>query len=272
MYRILFSIGSFSIYSYGAFLALAFTIGILLAMKEAKKSNENPERILDLSLYVIIGVLIGGRLAYVLTNFSYYMNDPIKILYLRQGGLSFLGAFLMAFLLACWYIKKNKLSLWKYADITTPSIAIGYAIARIGCFLNGCCYGVISENYGIKYPSLNMPPAYSQHLKDGLIASGSTCSLPVIPTQIYSSLYGLLIFFIILRLQKNKKYDGYLFFNFLILYSVARFVIEFFRFYENGIMIFNLLTITQIVCIVMIVFAFFMMRFLKKINNQHLVD
>ena len=264
MHRILFSIGSFSIYSYGAFLALAFIIGIFLAMKEAKKSRENPERILDLSLYVIIGVLVGGRLAYVLTNFNYFMNNPIKILYFRQGGLSFLGAFLLAFLFGCWYLKKNKLSVWKYADIATPSIALGYAIARIGCFLNGCCYGIISEKYGIRFPSLNMPPAYLQQLKDGLITSGSTYSLPLIPTQIYSSLYGLLLFFIILRLKKYKKYDGYIFFNFLILYSIFRFIVEFFRFYENSVMIFNFLTITQFVCIIIAVFALIYLRFLNK--------
>jgi phosphatidylglycerol:prolipoprotein diacylglycerol transferase len=107
MYRILFTIGSFSIYSYGLMIALAFIIAILLAMKEAKKSGEEPERILDLSLYVILGALIGGRLGYVLTYFDYYMKNPVKILYFRQGGLSFLGGFLIAYSL-CWlYVKRT---------------------------------------------------------------------------------------------------------------------------------------------------------------------
>jgi len=248
-------------------IALAFVIGIFLAMKEAKKTGEDPESIIDLSLYVIVGVLIGGRLIYVATFLDYYLKNPVQILYFRQGGLSFLGAFLFAFLLACLYIKKHKLSVWKYADIATPSIALGLFFGRIGCFLNGCCYGVVSEKYGVRFPSLDTPPVYLQHLKEGLISSGSSCSLPVIPTQIYSALFGVVLFFIILKLKKYKKYDGYLFLNFLILYSIYRFIIEFFRFYSNSIMVFNVLTITQFACIFIIIFATIYMRFLNK-NSQ----
>ena len=268
MYRILFTIGSFSIYSYGAMIALAFIVGILFSMKEAKKSGEDPERILDLSLYVILGALIGSRLGYVLTNLDYYMKNPVKILYFRQGGLSFLGGFLVAYFL-CWlYVKRTKISFWKYADIATPSIALGIGIARIGCFLNGCCFGVVSENYGIKFPSLYMPPVYLQQLKDGLIASGSSCTLPVIPTQLYSSLYGFLIFFILLWMKKYKKYDGFLMLSFFILYSISRFTIEFFRFNENNYKVFNLLTITQTIVISVTLVSLVFMNILKKKSKK----
>ena len=264
MYRILFNIGSFPIYSYGVMIALAFIVGIFLAMKEAKRSGEDPERILDLSLYVILGALIGGRLGYVLTYLDYYIKNPVKILYFRQGGLSFLGGFLVAYFL-CWlYVKRTKISFWKYADIAAPSIAIGLGIGRIGCFLNGCCFGVVSKNYGIKFPSLHMPPVYLQQLKDGLIASGSSCTLPVIPTQIYSSLYGFLIFFIILWMKKYKKYDGFLMLSFFILYSISRFIVEFFRFYENNYKVFNLLTITQTILLGVVLVSLVFMNILKK--------
>ena len=268
MYRILFTIGSFSIYSYGVMIALAFIAAILFAMKEAKKSGEDPERILDISLYVILGALIGGRLGYVLTYLDYYIKNPVKILYFRQGGLSFLGGFLVAYSLYWLYVKRTKISFWKYADIGAPSIALGIGIGRIGCFLNGCCYGVISENYGIKFPSLHMSPVYLQHLKDGLIASGSASTLPVIPTQLYSSLYGFLIFFILLWMKKYKKYDGFLFLSFLILYSISRFTIEFFRFYENNYQVFNLFTITQAILIVVILVSLVSMNILKKKSKK----
>lgn len=268
MYRILFSIGSLHIYSYGVMIALALILAILFAMKEAKKSGEKPERILDISLYVIFGVLIGGRLGYVIFHLDYYLKDPIKILHFRDGGLSFLGGFLIACLL-CWlYIKRTKLSFWKYADITAPSIAIGIGIGRIGCFLNGDDYGFVSENYGIKFPSLFMPPVYLQQLKDGLIASGSPYTLPVIPTQLYSSLYGFLIFFVLLWMKKYKKYDGFIFLRFLIIYSVSRFTIEFFRFYENNYKVFNLLTVTQTILIGVILFSLVFMNILKKKNKN----
>ena len=268
MYRILFSIGSFPIYSYGVMIALAFITGILFAMKEAKKSGENPERILDISVYAILGALIGGRLGYVIFRLDYYLKNPIEILYVRQGGLAFLGGFFIAFFL-CWlYIKRTKISFWKFADIASPSIAIGIGIARIGCFLNGCCYGLVSEKYGLKFPALNMPPVYLQQLKDGLITSGSSYTLPVIPTQLYSSLYAFLIFFVLLGIKKYKKYDGYLFFNFLVLYSISRFVIEFFRFYENNIKVFGFLTITQTILIGVILVSLVLMNILKKKSKK----
>ena len=264
MYRILFTIGSFPIYSYGVMLALAFITGIFLAMKEAKRIGENPERVLDISLYVILGALIGGRLGYVIFYLDYYLKNPIKILYFRQGGLSFLGAFLIAFFL-CWlYVKRTKISFWKFADIAAPSVAMGIGIARIGCFLNGCCFGVVSENFGIIFPSLYMPPVYLQQLNDGLIASGSSCTLPVIPTQLYSSLYGFLIFFILLGIKKYKKYDGYLFLNFLALYSISRFTIEFFRFYVDNYKMFNYFTVTQAILIGVILVSIVFMSILKK--------
>jgi phosphatidylglycerol:prolipoprotein diacylglycerol transferase len=268
MYRILFTIGSFPVYSYGVMLALAFITGILLAMKEAKRIGENPERILDISLYVVLGTLIGGRLGYVIFHLDYYLKNPIQMLYFRQGGLSFLGGFLIAFFL-CWlYVKRTKISFWKFADIGAPSVAMGIGIARIGCFLNGCCFGVVSENYGIKFPSLHMPPVYLQQLKDGLIASGSSYTLPVIPTQLYSFLYAFLIFFILLGIRKYKKYDGYLFLNFLVLYSISRFIIEFFRFYGDNYKMFNYFTVTQVILIGVILASIVFMNILKKKNKN----
>jgi phosphatidylglycerol:prolipoprotein diacylglycerol transferase len=268
MYRILFTIGSFPIYSYGVMIALAFIAAVLFAMKEAKSVGENPEIILDISVYVILGAIIGGRLGYVIFHLDYYLKNPIEILYFRQGGLSFLGGFLIALFLSLLYFKRNKVSFWKFADITSPSIALGLGITRIGCFLNGCCFGKVSESYGIKFPSLHMPPVYLQQLKDGLIASGSSFTLPVIPTQLYSSLYGFLIFFILLWMKKYKKYNGFLFLSFLLLYSFSRFIIEFFRFYENNFKVFNLLTITQAILLGVALVSLVFMNILKKKNKN----
>ena len=113
-----------------------------------------------------------------------------------------------------------------------------------------------------------MPPVYLQQLKDGLIASGSSYTLSVIPTQLYSSLYGFLIFFILLWIKKYKKYDGFLMLSFFILFSVSRFTIEFFRFYENNYKVFNLLTITQAILIGVVLVSLVFMNILKKKSNK----
>jgi len=262
MYRILFNIGSFSIYSYGVMIALAFIIGILLAVKEAKRKDEDPERIIDLSLYVILGALIGGRIGHVILYLNYYVVDWKRFFYFRQGGLSFLGGFILAFLLGSWYIRKHKLSFWKYTDIVAPSIALGLAIARIGCFLNGCCFGIVSEKYGIRFPALHLPPVYANHLANGLIPSGSPYTLPVIPTQLYSSLGAFLIFLTLIWLKKKKRFDGFLFLSFLLFYSIGRFIIEFFRFSEEGYFFYSL-NLTQIICIGIFLIALIFMSILK---------
>ncbi len=139
--------------------------------------------------------------------------------------------------------------------------------------MNGCCYGVITENYGIAFPAVNMPPAYLQQLRDGLISAGSTCTLTVVPTQIYSSLYGFMIFFLLLRIKSISNMTDLLFYPFLILFSASRFTIEFFRFYENRIMVFNLLTITQVICITVFLSAFiFMNVFKEKKANKNYIE
>ncbi len=267
MYRILFTIGSFPIYAYGVMIALAFIVGILMAMQEAKKTGEDPERILDLSLYIILGAIIGGRLGYVIFHLDYYLKNPVQIFYFREGGLALLGGFVLAFILGRWHILRNKLSFWKYADIIAPSLAFGYGIARIGCFLNGCCFGVVSEKCGIRFPALNMPPVYLRQLQDGLIAPGSPYTLPVIPTQIYASLSGFLIFLILIRLKKYKKYEGFIFLNLLLLYSLYRFIIEFFRFYESGYLFLNL-TVGQVICIGLALGSLIFMNILNKRNKE----
>jgi len=263
MHRILFSIGSFYIYSYGVMIALAFIVGILLAMKEAKRKGENPERIVDLSLFVILGGIIGGRVGHVILHLDYYAQNWIRIFYFRQGGLAFLSGFILAFLLGSWYVKHHKLPFWKYTDIAAPSIALGLAIARIGCFLNGCCFGVVSEKYGIRFPSLHQPPVYLRQLTDGLITSSSSHTLPVIPTQLYSSLKGFLIFLILIWLQKKERYDGFLFLSFLLFYSMGRFIVEFFRFSEEDYLFYNL-NLTQIFCLGSFCLALILMNLLKR--------
>jgi len=127
----------------------------------------------------------------------------------------------------------------------------------------------VSEKYGLKFPALDMPPVYLQQLNDGLIASGSSYTLPVIPTQIYSSLFdGFIIFFILHWMKKYKKYDGFLMLSFFILYSISRFNIEFFRFYENNFKVFNLLTTTQTILLGVVLVSLVSMNILKKKNKN----
>ncbi|MDD5775920.1 MAG: prolipoprotein diacylglyceryl transferase, partial [Candidatus Omnitrophica bacterium] len=101
-----------------------------------------------------------------------------------------------------------------------------------GCFLNGCCYGKISPRFGVSYPALGDPPAFSQQVADGLISGNARCSLPVLPTQLYLSAACLVIFFFLWRLEQRRNFPGFLFWVFILFYSFTRFIIESLRYYD----------------------------------------
>jgi phosphatidylglycerol:prolipoprotein diacylglycerol transferase len=247
MHRILFSFGLINIYSYGFMLALAFILGIFLAQKRARKAGIAKNKIIDLSLYVLVSGILGARILFVLLDWQYYRYNFIEIFKIWQGGLVFYGGFITALLASIWFAQKNKLSFWKLADIMAPSIALGISLGRIGCFLNGCCYGKISESFGICFPVSS--PAFNQQLAEGLITGNAVSSLPVIPTQLYSSLSAFIIFLTLILVEKKQRFDGFLFWFFILLYSFARFIIEYFRYYDYNYILWKGLTISQIISI-----------------------
>jgi len=233
---VLLDLGFLKIYSWGFMVAIAFIAATILAAKEAKRKKTDPEKIYSLVTYIIIGAIIGSRIAYLLFNPA-SISDIFKF---WEGGLSFHGGFIGGLLFGFLYVRKNKLNFWKITDICAPSIPLAQAIGRIGCFLRGCCYGIETTlPWGINYL--------------GEIRH---------PTQIYSSI-ALFFIFIFLSKQKYKKsFNGFLFLTYIIIYSVFRFFIEFIRTEPR---IFLGLTGAQITSIVLFVIAIFIfLRFKKK--------
>ncbi|MFH1397997.1 MAG: prolipoprotein diacylglyceryl transferase [Candidatus Omnitrophota bacterium] len=255
MLRILFRLGPLNIYSYGLMLALAFLSGMYLIEKRARKQGLDKNKILDLVFLILFSGILGARALFVIINWDYYRSDLIGIFKVWEGGLVFYGGLILAFFVSIWFLRKNKISFWKTADILSPALALGEAVGRIGCFLNGCCYGLISEKWGVSFPARDNPPAFAQQVFDGIIALTAKSSLPVIPTQIYSALAGLVIFFILLALEKKKRFNGFIFWVFILLYSLFRFMIEGFRYYENNFFVLNNLTISQIISLVLVVIS-----------------
>ncbi len=234
MHPILFKIGSFPIYSYGVTMALAFIVGTVLAVILGSREGVDSEQIIDLALYILIGGIIFARLIYALANEpDTFLEAPLNLFKpQRISGLSFFGALLGGVLGGIIYTLISKLSFWKLADITAPCIALGLAIGRIGCFLNGCCYGYPTEvAWGVTFPP-NTSAGLSQS--------------PLHPTQLYASFGALIILGILLFARKYKKYDGFLFLLFGIIYSIMRFIVEIYR---DNPRIFYSLTLAQIVCI-----------------------
>lgn len=262
MHRIVLRLGPVTIYSYGFILAVAFIAGIYLAQVRAKKEGISVDKITDLTFYILISSIVGARALFIALNLAYYKDNLIGIFKVWEGGLVFYGGVILAFAVSVWFVKKNKLSFWKVADILSPSLAIGIAIGRIGCLLNGCCYGKITEKWGISFPGLENAPAFSQQVAEGLISPAAQYCLPVIPTQLYDSLSGVAIFLILLVLEKRSRFEGLLFLSFLMLYSISRFVIEGFRYYQPQFIVFGIITVSQLISIV--VFLLSLLFFIKK--------
>ncbi|MEO0086312.1 MAG: prolipoprotein diacylglyceryl transferase family protein, partial [candidate division WOR-3 bacterium] len=185
-------------------------------------------KITDLALWVLIAVVVGSRLFYVAFHWSEFRNDLIAIIRFwdpRQPGLSglmFYGGFLGAFIAGLLFVALNRLPLVKLLDAVAPAIVLGEGFTRIGCFLNGCCFGVpTSSCLGVEFPLHS--PAGAQFPHQAIHA-----------TQLYSSLAGFLMFGLALILERRKLREGVLFALILVLYSLFRFGIDFVRFYENA--------------------------------------
>ncbi|MFH1784432.1 MAG: prolipoprotein diacylglyceryl transferase [bacterium] len=250
MYPILFEMGPIVIRSYGALVALGFLAGIVLAVKRAKKKGINEDVVLDLSLYALIAGILGARIFEVLVNIQDYMQDPVSVFKIWEGGLTYYGGFLGAGLVIILYLRAKKLEFWKIADLMAPSLALGHAIGRLGCFTAGCCYGSVTDlPWGVTFSHpLSLAPL----------------GLTLHPTQLYSSLGNLVIFGVLLLIDRKKKFSGQVFWTYGIMYSVFRFFVEFLRADPRGFVPFGILSISQVVSGVLFIASIIMLLKLRR--------
>jgi phosphatidylglycerol:prolipoprotein diacylglycerol transferase len=240
MYPLICQIGPFSIYSYGLMLALGFLVSVHLAKQKARRENFNPEIILNFAFLVFVFGIIGSRLLYIIQNITYYFREPREIIMLAHGGLSWFGGLFLGVISGILYLKKKRLPIYKTFDLIIPFVALGQAIGRIGCLLNGCCFGKVSK-FGLYFK-------VHQSI--------------LIPTQLYSALILILIFIILRFLQERPHKDGEIFFVYLLLYSIKRFFIEFWR--ADNEIIFLGLTLFQIISILIFIFCLTKLFLIKK--------
>lgn len=229
MHPIAFHSGVFTVHWYGVMMAVAFIIGLWTASRRAVRDGINPERIVDLGPWLIVGTIIGARAVYVIT----YWNDSFagqsfwEIFRVWNGGLVYYGGLIGAALACLIYVRWKGLPTWKTADALTPSIPLGYVFGRIGCFLNGCCFGKpCSLPWAVRFP--NQSPAWYQQFHEHLIGEFAR-SLPVHPTQLYDSLLNLVLYLGLAWLYRRKKFDGEVFGGYLVCYALTRSFVESFR-------------------------------------------
>ncbi len=224
----LIAIGSLQFHSYTFMMAVAFLTAVLLCVRENYRL-EQPYPVTPAGgLWVYVGALVGARLYWILqydTPAHFY-----QALFFWQGGLVFYGGLAGGALGAMAYLRYKGVPIVPMGDLVMPYLALGHALGRVGCFLNGCCWGApTSLPWGVSFPKANWG-AYEQQLNDGLIDSHAACTLPVHPTQLYCAI-GLIAMFFILRsvYKRHGDYTGLVFLLYPILYGCLRFTVEVFR-------------------------------------------
>ena len=208
-----FSIGPFEVTWYGIMVALAIVSIIIVSSREAKRVGISEDHIYSLGFWAVIGGVIGSRLIHVIDKWDYYMAHPGQIIGFE--GLAVYGAVIGIALAIFIYTWVKKLSFWQLGDIIAPGAILGQAVGRIGCILNGCCYGLPT--------SLPCAVVYTHP------SSYARLGIPVHPTQIYHLLWNLIAFAIIWHLRTRVKPQGSLFLIYLALYAAGDLVIRFFR-------------------------------------------
>jgi phosphatidylglycerol:prolipoprotein diacylglycerol transferase len=192
-------------------LVLAFAIGIWWATREARLRGLPAERMVDAGLAALIGGLVGARTLYIaLDPYLGWRDLP----FIWRGGLSFHGGLIGGITTVALYALVARISPGLIFDTGAPSMALGYAVARIGCFLNGCCYGCPTT----------LP--WAARFRD---PTTGALTPPSHPAQLYAALGGLIAFALLLRLRPRARIHGQLFIAYLGLYGLVRFVVEFFR-------------------------------------------
>ena len=232
MHPVLIRMGPVTLHTYGLLVAAGFLVGLLLAARRAVQEGIPSENIMDLGFFVLLAAVIGSRLLFVLVSPGHYLSHPLDVLRIWEGGLVFYGGLILAVPTALWYVKKHCLDTWQVADIFAPSIAIGHAIGRLGCFAAGCCYGREAHS---------LPWAVTFSDPECLAKTG----VPLHPVQLYESLGEFIIFLILVTLRRYPSFRGRLFLTYILLYSLLRLSLEFFRGDEVRGFLFSSLSVSQ---------------------------
>jgi len=239
MFPDLFSIGPLTIHTYGLFMAAGFFLGMIITLQLGEVEGIGPRQVVDMGFVMILSAVIGSRMLHILLNITYYLWEPWTMFKIWEGGLVFSGGILAVVPAMLWYSKRHNLSLSKIGDLWSPGVAAGQAVGRFGCFMAGCCYGKPTTlKWGVVFTHPN---------------SLAPTHIPLHPTQIYSSLSGFIIFFILLAIGAKKKYAGQVFIWFLILHSTARLLVERFRGDYRGIILNTGMTVTQLITIFILI-------------------
>jgi phosphatidylglycerol---prolipoprotein diacylglyceryl transferase len=237
------------IYGFGIMLVMAFIFAPWLAWWRARREGLDGEVVLDMGFWVFVAGLVGARTFYCIEYWGRDIHSVLEAFQYWKGGIVYYGGVVggaVGFLAYRWFYP---FPLRPYLDAIAPSIALGTFFGRLGCFLNGCCYGDQCRlPWAVSFPARSA--AWGHQVHAGLISEGATCSLPVHPTQIYSALDGLVLLVLLSAFYPLRRRDGEVMGLLTLTYPITRFLIEYLRNDEGAF--FGGLTISQNISVVLL--------------------
>jgi phosphatidylglycerol---prolipoprotein diacylglyceryl transferase len=253
MFPILFHLGPLTIRTYGAMVAIAFLASLQMARKAARARRIGEPFLLDLVAILIVTGLLGARLFYILVNLSYFREHPAESFKVWEGGLVFYGGFLLASLVGAIFTRYRGYAVAEVADCLAPALALGQGIGRWGCFFAGCCYGKPT------------PVPWGVRFKDP--ASLAPLGVQLHPVQIYESVGDFLIAALLWSiLSRRKESHGDIFWFYVLLYGILRFMMETLRGDDRG-PLYGGLAPSQIIALVAILISGSI--FLVQVTSRH---
>ena len=255
-----FSASSIPIYGYGFMLVWTFLSAIWLGRRMAQKQGIDPRHINDFGFVALISGIFGARLTYVLLNLREY-DSLWSMLDVRRGGLVFYGGLIAGVGAVVWSARRRDIPIPKVADLCAPAIPLGISFARIGCFLNGCCFGDPAPKWlpwAVRFPRESFAYARHQHKYPQLLDRAPDASLPVHPAQLYAALAALALSIVLLYSLRWLRREGQVFCLLGLLYSVARFLLEAVRDDTDPLVLG--LTFSQCVSVVLFAVCAYLMR------------
>lgn len=257
MYPVLFESGAVTLYSYGFMIAIGIVAGmsylIIAGKKEVGLSFDQAN---TLFLLIFLAAVVGGKLFLFFEDPGYYLDEPRQLFTGR--GFVFYGSFLLAIPTMWWFFKSRKLDPHKMLDVMAITTCLVHMFGRMGCFLAGCCYGRVTESsFGVIYTD---PQCYADPLHT-----------PLLPVQLFESVYILIVMIFLLFLKRRKSFDGQLFLSYLILYGAGRIVLEFFRGDTGrGFVFFNQVSHSQLIalCVIAVVTLVYVRRSKQRVAGS----
>ena len=253
MHPILFEIAGFPVYTYGLLLAAAYLLGLQFALVRARARGLDPNRIMDLAIWIIISALVGAKLLLLIVDRDKFSMTASGVMDLVRSAGVFYGGLIAAVVVALGYLWRHRMPMWTVTDVFAPGIALGHVIGRLGCLFAGCCFG----------RPTTVPWAITFHSEFAHQNVGTPLDVPLHPTQLYEAGAELLILGLLLAFErKGRPYPGRTFWSYMLLYGISRFIIEIYRGDPRGMV--GALSTSQFVSLLLVPVAIVMLVWLSR--------